>query len=89
MLYKVSNKKTTSPLRGTPPQEENLARDKNDYISRNLSPADFHSCYFLALLNTFVIASKRSDAWQSSLFYVARSAQNFYRGGAPAETDEL
>ena len=36
-----------------------------------------------------VIASKRSDAWQSSLFYVARSAQNFYRGGAPAETDEF
>ena len=36
-----------------------------------------------------VIASKRSDAWQSSLCYVARSAQNFYRGGAPAETDEL
>ena len=36
-----------------------------------------------------VIASKRSAAWQSSLFYVTRSAQNFYRGGAPAETNEL
>ena len=36
-----------------------------------------------------VIASKRNDAWQSSLFYVARSAQNFYRGAASAETDEF
>ena len=32
---------------------------------------------------------RASVAQQSSLFYVARSAQNFYRGGAPAETDEL
>ena len=42
MLYKVSNKKTTSPLRGTPPQEENLARDGN---KPNFSPGTTHEIY--------------------------------------------